>query len=86
MAHRCSLHPRPGTIICTWVVTAGRISAGVLATSVKEPGLAALLSDTVPVRQDEPDNGPADSQNQQQEQQKRGAAPATHPAPWPSPW
>jgi hypothetical protein len=39
------------------------------------------LSGTVPVRQDEPDNASADSQNQQQEQQKRGAAPATHPAP-----
>ena len=64
----------------------GAYIGGVLVTSVKEPGLAALLSDTVPVRQDEPDNGPADSQNQQQEQQKRGAAPATHPAPWPSPW
>lgn len=45
-----------------------------------------LLSDTIPVRQDEPDNAPADSQNQQQEQQKCGAAAATHPAPRPSPW
>ena len=57
-----------------------------LVISVTNQIWPQLLSGTVPVRQDKPDNASADSQNQQQEQQKRGAAPATHPAPWPSPW
>ena len=52
-----------------------------LVISVTNQIWPQLLSGTVPVRQDKPDNASTDSQNQQQEQQKRGAAPATHPAP-----